>query len=64
MGLRCTIKGQIHALLARLSGEHSDAAPEPEARTDYARPGKANPSAKVVMARLKRPGAADAGDES
>lgn len=53
MGLRDRLKKAIN----RLSGEHSEAAPEQ--RKDYARPGRPNEDAKVVMARLRRPGAAD-----
>ncbi len=53
MGLR----DRIRKVIDRLSGEHSAAAPE--RREDYARPGQPNEEAKVVMARLRRPGAAD-----
>jgi hypothetical protein len=58
MGLRDRIRRAID----RLSGEHSAAAPED--RKDYERPGRPNDDAKVVMARLRRPGAANEQGES
>lgn len=56
LDLRGRLKRQLKSALDKLSGEHSDAAPE--AREDYTRPGQPNESAEVVMARLNRPGAA------
>ena len=55
-GLRERLKRRVKSTLDKLSGEHSDAAPE--AREDYSRPGQPNEEAEVVMARLNRPGAA------
>ncbi len=61
-GLRSRIKNRMKRALDRLSGEHSDAAPQ--ARETYARPGSPNDDAEVVMARLNRPGSAKAGKKS
>ena len=55
-GLRERLKRRVKSTLDRLSGEHSDAAPQE--RQDYSRPGQPNEEAEVVMARLNRPGAA------
>ncbi|HCH62122.1 MAG: hypothetical protein CL927_20000 [Deltaproteobacteria bacterium] len=55
-GLRERLKRRVKSTLDKLSGEHSDAAPD--AREDYSRPGQPNEEAEVVMARLNRPGAA------
>jgi hypothetical protein len=57
MGLRDRIKAKVQKAVNKLSGDHSDAAPE--ARQDYARPGRPNDEAEVVMARLRRPGATE-----
>ena len=56
MGLRDQLKQRVKSAVNRLSGEHSAAAPE-DLET-YARPGQPNENAEVVMARLRRPGAA------
>ena len=56
MGLRDKLSKRVKAAMARLSGEHSDAAQE-YAET-YTKPGVPNEDAEVVMARLNRPGAA------
>ncbi len=58
LNLRGRLKRHLKSTLDRLSGEHSDAAPE--TRHDYARPGAPNDDAEVVMARLNRPGSARA----
>ena len=55
-GLRDRFKRRVKSTIDKLSGEHSDAAPE--ARGGYSRPGQPNEDAEVVMARLNRPGAA------
>jgi hypothetical protein len=57
LDLRGRLKRRVKSALDRLSGEHSEAAPE--ARQDYSRPGRPNDDAEVVMARLNRPGAAE-----
>ena len=54
MSLRKKIKFKIQSLLDRLSGEHSEAAPEE--LTPYEK-GIPDENAEVVMARLERPGA-------
>jgi hypothetical protein len=56
MGLRDRLKAKVQKAVSKLSGDHSDAAPEE--RKDYARPGEPNDEAEVVMARIRRPGAA------
>ncbi len=54
MGLRDNLKGKVKGLVNKLSGEHSDAAPEGPSGT-YSKPGVPNEEAEVVMARLNRP---------
>jgi hypothetical protein len=56
MGLRDQLKRRVKAVVNKLSGEHSAAAPDE--MQGYARPGTRNDEAEVVMARLRRPGAA------
>ena len=56
LNLRGRLKRHLKSTIDRLSGEHSDAAPE--VRKDYARPGQPNDDAEVVIARLNRPGSA------
>lgn len=56
MGLRDRMKERVKSVVNKLSGEHSAAAPE--TLEGYARPGTRNDEAEVVMARLRRPGAA------
>jgi hypothetical protein len=55
--LREKLKRKVKAVIDKLSGEHSDAAPEQQ--QGYSRPGQPNEEAEVVMARLNRPGAAN-----
>jgi len=57
LDLRAKFKRKMKAAIDRLSGEHSDAAPEQQ--QSYSRPGQPNDDAEVVMARLNRPGAAN-----
>lgn len=54
MGLRDSLKGRVKGLVNKLSGEHSEVAPEQPTGT-YSKPGKPNEDAEVVMARLNRP---------
>ena len=54
MGLRDQMKSRVKGLVNKLSGEHSDAAPE-EPTATYTKPGVPNEEAEVVMARLNRP---------
>jgi hypothetical protein len=56
MGILSKTKHKLRGALSKLSGEHSAAAPA--VRQDYVRPGVANDEAEVVMANLRRPGAA------
>lgn len=56
MGLRDQLKRRVKSVMNKLSGEHSAAAPDE--LQGYARPGTRNDEAEVVMARLRRPGAA------
>jgi len=56
LDLRGRLKRKMKAAIDKLSGEHSDAAPDHQ--ETYARPGRPNEDAEVVMARLNRPGAA------
>ena len=56
MGLRERMKQRMKSVVNKLSGEHSAAAPE--TLEGYSRPGTPNDGAEVVMARLRRPGAA------
>jgi hypothetical protein len=56
MGILSKTKHKLRGALNKLSGEHSAAAPSD--RQDYARPGVSNEEAEVVMANLRRPGAA------
>lgn len=58
LNLRDRLKRHLKSTLDRLSGEHSEAAPQ--SREDYSRPGQPNDEAEVVMARLNRPGSARA----
>lgn len=53
MGLRDKMKNRVKGMVNRLSGEHSDAAPDEV--SPYAVPGVANEEAEVVMAKLNRP---------
>ena len=55
MSLRKKIKSKIQQVIDRISGEHSQAAPEE--MTPYER-GTPDENVEVVMARLERPGAA------
>ena len=55
MSLRKRIKSKIQQVIDRISGEHSQAAPEE--MTPYER-GVPDENVEVVMARLERPGAA------
>jgi hypothetical protein len=55
MSFRKKIKLKIQSLLDRLSGEHSEAAPENI--TPYEK-GSPDENIEVVMARIERPGAA------
>jgi hypothetical protein len=55
MSLRKKIKLKIQSIIDRLSGEHSQAAPDQ--RTPYER-GTPDENVEVVMARIDRPGAA------
>ena len=57
MSLRKKIKSKIQQVIDRLSGEHSQAAPEE--MTPYER-GTPDENVEVIMARLERPGAAKA----
>ena len=57
MSLRKKIKSKIQQVIDRISGEHSQAAPEE--MTPYER-GTPDENVEVVMARLERPGAAKA----
>ena len=54
--IRGKLKRKMKAAIDKLSGEHSDAAPD--SQQTYSRPGQPNEEAEVVMARLNRPGAA------
>ena len=56
-GLRAQLKAGVRRALDKLSGEHSEAAPD--VRQDYARPGVPNDEAEVVMAKLHRPAGSD-----
>lgn len=58
-GLRSQLKAGVRRAIDRLSGEHSDAAPD--VRQGYARPGVPNEEAEVVMAKLHRPAGSDNG---
>ena len=57
MSLRKKIKLKIQQIIDRISGEHSQAAPEE--MTPYER-GTPDENVEVVMARIERPGAAKA----
>ncbi len=57
MGLRDKLKDRVSKVVNRFSGEFS--APAPTELEPYSRPGKPDENAKVVMARLNRPGAAE-----
>ena len=57
MSLRKKIKLKIQQVIDRISGEHSQAAPEE--MTPYER-GTPDENVEVVMARIERPGAAKA----
>ena len=52
MGLRTKLKQSVKSAINKLSGEHSDAAPE--TMESYRKPGAPNEDAEVVMARLTR----------
>lgn len=56
MGLRDKLKERVSKVVDRFSGEFS--APAPTEREPYSR-GVPDENAKVVMARLNRPGAAE-----
>ncbi|MEC7949193.1 MAG: hypothetical protein VX265_16610 [Myxococcota bacterium] len=56
MGLRDQLKRRVKSVVNKLSGEHSAAAPDE--LEGYSRPGTRNDDVEVVMARLRRPGAA------
>ena len=53
MGLRDRLKKGVQGVVNRLSGEHSEAAPDEITPMD--RPGKPDPNAKIKWARLNRP---------
>lgn len=57
MGLADKLKGRVKHVIERFSGEYSE--PAPTERIPYQR-GTPDENAEVVMARLLRPGAADA----
>lgn len=57
MGLRDMLKDRVSKVMNCFSGEYS--APAPTKLEPYERPGKPDENAKVVMARLNRPGAAE-----
>lgn len=57
MGLRDKLKDRVSKVMNRFSGEYS--APAPTTLEPYERPGVPDENAKVVMARLNRPGAAE-----
>ena len=61
MGLRDKVKSRIQGLANRFSGEYSE--PAPTERIPYER-GTPDENAKVVMAKLNRPGAAESNKKS
>lgn len=56
MGLRDKVKSRIKGAMNRFSGEYSE--PAPTERIPYEK-GTPDENARVVMAKLNRPGAAD-----